>query len=214
MVNNKKAGNSKTTTPKPKQQLQSNPNQKMARPRHTEEQKAAAKERAKKQKELRQRTPESKEWHRAYDRKRYLKLGKPHMRPENVGSKFLSKPKTWADRYALRATTSVLLSSFDTVVHIMNNASKISSGLPPPDAPMLIAFIKTNLYESLIKLEILANAELYKSTNKPKRKTKPKAKRKRKRPRKSADKTGKSFRGRPSAKKTARAKSDEGVGGA
>ena len=187
-------------------------NRKMARPRHTEEQKAAAKERAKKQIELRRQTPESKEWHRAYDRKRYLKLGKPYVRLENVGRKFVSKPKTWADRYALRVTTSVLLSSFETVVNISNNVLKIPSGLPPPDAQMLIAFIKTNLYESLIKLEILANAELYNPTNKPKRKVKPKAKRKR--PRKSADKTGKSFRGRPPAKKTARATGDEGVGGA
>jgi len=197
----------KRPNPKPNSETK-----KMARPRHTEEQKAAAKERAKKQKELRQQTPENKEWHRAYDRKRYLKLGKPHMRPENVGSKFVSKPKTWADRYALRVTTSVLLSSFDTVVHILNNASKMPSGLPPPDVPMLIAFIKTNLYESLIKLEILANAKLYKSPIKPKRKTK--AKRKRPHPRKSADKTGKSFRGRPPAKKTAGVTGDEGVGGA
>jgi len=141
------------------------------------------------------------------------------MKPEDVGKKGVSKPKTWADRYALRATTGVLIMAFDTVVKILENADRKKAeakqrsyyALPPPDPQMLIAFIKTNLYESLIKLEILANADLYKPKSLPKRKRKITRK---KSIRKSADKTGKSYRGRPPAKKAARVKGDEGASGA
>jgi len=192
----------------------------MARPRNTEEQNAAARERRRASAARYRNKLVNKERQKIYDRKSYLKNGKPHMKPEDVGKNGVSKPKTWADRYALRATTGVLIMAFDTVVKILENADRKKAeakkrsyyALPSPDPQMLIAFIKTNLYESLIKLEILANADLYKPKSPPKRKRKTKVKRKR--PRKSADKTGKSYRGRPPAKKAARVESDEGASGA
>lgn len=197
----------------------------MARPRNTEEQKAAAKERSKKRMELLRQTPEYKEWRRAYDRRKYLKDGKSYMKPENVGRMGWHKPKGWAALQAMKITTSALIGPFGTVLKILDTAAKKEREkkekgkvsklkdpyvLPPPDPQMLIAFIKTSLYESLIKLESDTNAATYKHFPTAKRKTK----RKKKYTRKSTDKTGKSYRGRPPAKKAAGAKGDAGDSGA
>lgn len=194
----------------------------MARPRNTEEQNAAAKERNKKRMELLRQTPEYREWRRAYDRRKYLKDGKSYMKPENVGRMGWQRPKGWAALQAMKITTSALIGPFGTVLKILDTAAKKEKekgkvsklkdpyALPPPDPQMLIAFIKTSLYESLIKLESDTNAATYKSQPATKRKTK----RKKKYTRKSADKTGKSYRGRPPAKKAAGAKGDAGDSGA
>ena len=199
-------------------------NKRMSRPRNTEEQNAAAKERNKKRVALLRQTPEYKEWRRAYDRRKYLKDGKSYMDPENVGRMGWRRPKGWAALQAMKITTSALIGPFGTVLKILDTAAKkeMEKGkgkvskfkdpyaLPPPDPQMLIAFIKTSLYESLIKLESDTNAATYKYHPATRRKTK----RKKKYTRKSADKTGKTYRGRPPAKKTAGTKGDAGDSGA